>query len=107
MIELHCPGWSSGPVVEAVSFWGRFRGIRSIDSPWGLLLRVRSIHTFGLDGMLGVVALSPERTVLAAFWVRPRRVLSVDSAVEYLEVRPGRPLPPVGARLESTPIVTR
>jgi hypothetical protein len=112
MIEFRCAGWSSGPVVEAIGFVARFRGIRAVPPAASLALRTRSIHTFGLRRPLGVVALAADRCVLAAAWTPPRRVVRVPEAVEYLELREGRELPPVGARLEAErmaprPIVSR
>lgn len=72
----------------------------------GVLLRTRSVHTFGLRRPLGVVALSPLREVLSADMVGPKLVVLVPGASQYLELPEGRTLPPVGAQLEVRPIVT-
>lgn len=106
MIELRSPGWSSGPVFQPVGFWQRWRGVKALPPDVGLLIRTRSVHTFGLHHPLGVVALSPERCILAADHIRPRQVVSVPGAYEYLELPEGRRLPPVGVVLEARPIVT-
>lgn len=107
MLQFHCADWASGPIVEARGFRGRLIGIKVVPADTGVLLRTRSVHTIGLRSTLGIVALSADRQVLAAASVPPRRVVIVRGAVEFLELPPGRRLPPEGARLESSLAVAR
>lgn len=99
MLELAAGEWSSGPLVEASTFWQRLLGLRGVAHPSGLLIHTRSVHTFGLRQPIGVVALDKHGFVLTAHWVGPRRVVVVARARSYVELRAGRLLPRVGERV--------
>ena len=51
------PGWRAGPVARVSGVRRRWRGIHGVPPGWGVLLRSRSIHTFGMRAPLGVVTL--------------------------------------------------
>lgn len=97
--ELDGGGWSSGPVWIARSGRRRRVGLRPVPGPHGLMLRTRSIHTFGMLDPLGVVAVDAAGTVIAARTLRPRRMWTVRRAAVIVEVPASAGLPPVGARL--------
>lgn len=73
-------------------------GLRPVPGPIGVLLRTRSIHTFGMHAPIGVVALSSDGIVTRATVVPPHRVFVARRARWILEVAP-TPLPKVGSRL--------
>jgi hypothetical protein len=97
--ELEGGGWSSGPVRVAASGRRRRIGLRPVPGPHGLVLRTRSIHTFGMRDPLGVVAVDDTGTVLAARSVPPGRVWTVWRAAAIIEVPVALGLPPVGTTL--------
>lgn len=98
MLELRTQGWSSGPVMEATTFWSRFIGLRphAVDA---LLLRARSVHTVGMRHPLGIVGLDRGLLVVEVRTVKPDRVVLMGSARWILELPPDRPLPKVGVTL--------
>ncbi len=98
MLQLRSPGWSSGPVLEATTFWSRFIGLRPIATN-GLLLRARSVHTAGMAHPLGVVGLDRHFVVVGARTVVAHRVVVMASATWILELPPDRALPNVGETL--------
>lgn len=98
MFQLRSQEWSSGPVVEAATFWRRLTGLRPVATN-ALLLRARSVHTVGMRHALGVVGLDEGFVVVGARTVQPLRVVLMGSARWILELPPDRPLPEVGVTL--------
>jgi hypothetical protein len=60
-----------------------------------VILRCRSIHTFGMHAPIGVVALDASGKVIGTVVVPPRRVVGIRRARWIIEVPAGR-LPAVG-----------
>ncbi|HSG80255.1 MAG TPA: hypothetical protein VLD62_11790 [Acidimicrobiia bacterium] len=97
------PGWAAPPVARLCGARLRLRGIRAVPRGWGVLLRTRSIHTFGMRKPLGVVALDGDLVVRRSRAVPPRRVVVDLGASWILEIPDGHPLPAVGASLRILP----
>ncbi len=105
MIELFTAGWRSGPVIEARSFWARWRGIKRVPHNAGVLIMGRSVHGIGLRDPLLYVALGADGQVLRTGRLEANRFVAVRAATEILELPLGRPLPPVGVLLDRMPRV--
>lgn len=105
MIELEAASWRSGPVMEARSFWARWRGIRRAPHNAGVLIQGCSVHGVGLRDPLLYVALGAEGQVLRTGRLKANRFVVVRAATEILELPLGRPLPPVGVLLNRMPMV--
>ncbi|MFO7548410.1 MAG: hypothetical protein R6X29_06025 [Acidimicrobiia bacterium] len=99
ILELRHPGWSSGPVGEAIGFRGRLRGIHGVPEGFGVLLPVRSVHGFGLDRAIRAVALGAGREVLMVTELAPGGVVTVRGGRWMLELPLQRVPPEVGRRL--------
>jgi hypothetical protein len=97
------PGRPIGPVAVLSGARRRWRGIRGVPPGWGVLLRTRSVHTFGLRAPLGVVSLDDGLVVRRSAIVGPRRVVIDPGATWILELPVTRPLPGVGASLRILP----
>ena len=112
MALLHTPAiqltdrtWRSGPILVALGFHRRLRGIRAVPPGWGVLLRGRSVHTLGLSSPLTVITLDGSGRVRRAGRVPPGRVLMDPGAVWIAELPPaGRP-PGVGRLMQVLPIL--
>jgi hypothetical protein len=97
-VRLESAHWSSGPTVVLTTRDDRRIGLRPLPGPFWVLLRTRSIHTFGMRIPIGVVALTSDWMVIRAAAVPPRRLFIARTARWILEVAP-TPLPQVGTRL--------
>lgn len=64
-----------------------------------MVLRTRSVHTFGMDTDLLVVALDAGGRVVAADVVTPRAVRVVRGATWIIELPATAPRPDIGAEL--------
>lgn len=99
VLELWHPGWSSGPVGEAVGPWGRFQGIHGVPDGWGVLIPTWSVHGFGLVRPIRVAALGARREVLAVGELAPGRIVTIRGSRWMLELPLRRTPPEVGRRL--------
>lgn len=81
----------------AESFLERLVGIKSRQASQGVLLRTRSIHSFGLGESIGVFVADRDWTVLLARKMPPNRVALFRSGKYVVELPPRRELPAVGA----------
>jgi len=97
--EFICPGWSSGPIAVARSFSQRWRGLRPRPDAFGLLLKSRSVHSFGMKATLLVIALDAAGVVLATKALPPGRMLTMFDARHILELPGDAQPPPLGAVL--------
>lgn len=106
VVALRGSGWCSGPVRVAQTRRERRRGLTPAPGPFGLLLRTRSIHGWGMATGLRWVALGVGGEVIAVGTLRPRGLLIVRGAVRWIAELPAWvPPPPVGARLKPVPIL--
>lgn len=83
----------------ALGFLGRWRGLRDQPLETCLLLRTRSVHGFGMDRDLLVVAIDAEMRILGSRVLHPNRLLWFADARYLLEMPLGLPVPEVGTLL--------
>lgn len=103
--EFVAEGWSSGPVVEAISFWSRWRGVRGAPLGVGVLISGRSVHGVGLKQSLLVIALDRQDRVLLVGPLNPGRLVSCRGAAWMLELAISSATLPIGTPLLRLPIV--
>ncbi len=105
-VVLCCSDWDSGPLTAAGTRRERRRGLTPAPGPFGLLLRARSIHGYGMASDLHWVGLGSGGVVVAVGTLRPRRVLVAPHPVRWVaEVPVSVPPPRVGDRLRAVPIL--
>ncbi len=92
-------------MAVATSFWARLRGVHRTGPDVGVLMAVRTVHTFGMRRPLGIVALDADRRVVMTEQLTPGRIARHRRARWYLELPAHRALPPAGVVLELRPIV--
>ena len=100
---LSSGAWRSSPVRIVTRRAARRWGLLPAPGPLGLLLRARSIHSFGMRTPLGWVAFDGAGTVLAAGVLRPGRIVWVRRAAFILEqpAHLGLPLPGTRVSLQA------
>lgn len=92
--------WSYGPVVAARGFIQRWRGLRHSPPDASLLLRTRSVHSFGMKRPFLAVGLYRDGTVAASRLVPPRRLVYFPGCHWVLELPAEADPPPRGTVLE-------
>lgn len=95
------PGWVGARVGEAESFLDRLMGMRSTSGREGVMLRTRSVHTFGLDEPIGVFCTNSNGTVVETRTLQPNRIAVFRRAAKVIELPHGRELPAVGSLVTS------
>ncbi len=99
-VRLRTEGWVSPPMLVATTSSERRNGLRPAPGPFGVVLRCRSIHGFGMKVPLDVVALDGRGFILRSFVLQPRSIVHVPGAVWIAEMaRSGRELPEPGTQL--------
>ena len=91
--------WESPPVLRALTFWQRWKGLRPAAAGRALLMKSGSAHGFGMKEPLLVVALDAGGRVLACRILRPGRLVWLPNTAQLLELPGDHPRPPVGALL--------
>ncbi len=86
MFELTATCWRSGPVAAATTFRRRLRGLRPAPDGHGLLLRARSIHTWGMRVPIWAAALDSDGVAIRVALLEPGRLLIVPKATWILEL---------------------
>ena len=99
MSEFVSPGWKSGPVLLADTFWKRWRGLRMPRFRTGLWLRGCSVHTFGMTRPLWICGLDPGLKVLKVALLGPSRIVWMRGAASILELGHWREPPAPGMAL--------
>lgn len=99
MAEAVGPGWRSGPLLVARSRRQRRRGLRPRPAGRGLLLRARSVHSFGMHEALGLVSLDGAGRVRRVGVLSPGGLFWDQGACWVIELPLSRPPPPVGVTL--------
>lgn len=94
--ELASTEWSSGPVAVAVSFRDRWRGLRPSPAGFGLLLKTRSVHSFGMKTDLLLVGIDARGTVIDTRTLRPSRIVTLPKVRFILELDGDRSPPEPG-----------
>ena len=87
------------PVEIATHFRQRLVGLRRASPRASLLIRARSVHGFGMDRALLVVALDAGLTVIGSRVMPPNRVTVFPRACYLLELPADTPAPELGWRL--------
>lgn len=90
--------WSH-PVEIAVGFSRRLVGLRQASHRACLLIRTRSVHGFGMDRALLIVALDADLTVIGSRVLPPNRVTVFPRARYLLEMPADIPAPELGSTL--------
>ncbi len=100
MVRVHgdAAGWSMNAVL-ARSFLDRLFGTFRAPRGTPVLLRTRSVHTFGQRRPLSVVGIDASLTVVDVRFVPPNRVVVMPGARMILEVPAGLALPDVSDRI--------
>lgn len=91
--------WSSGPVAVAVTFRDRWRGLRPSPTGFGLLLKTRSVHSFGMRTDLLLVGIDGGGTVIDTRTLRPGRIVTLPAVRFILELEGDRSPPASGSVL--------
>ncbi|MFQ5967389.1 MAG: hypothetical protein ACE5MI_07235 [Acidimicrobiia bacterium] len=99
-LELRGGGWRSGPVLLAVGFRQRWRGLRPYPGS-GLLMAVSSVHGLGLRSPITVAGLSGSGRVIEVDTLAPGGWSWISGARWLLELPPDRPAPPPGLTLDA------
>ncbi|MBT8196889.1 MAG: hypothetical protein KJO84_00150 [Acidimicrobiia bacterium] len=90
-------GWVRPDVGLATRGRLAWRGLRPRPADRALLMKARSVHTFGMAGPLRVAAIDPRGIVISSRIVAPGRVVWEPAAGWILEIDPADPGPAVGA----------
>lgn len=77
-----------GPVKVSIaaSFWDNWRGVKNLPAEAGLILRRRSVHTFGLRRQLLGVGVDAAGTVLAVKAMTPNRMFYFPGSTFVVEL---------------------
>ena len=98
-VELSTAGWSTSAYL-ARSFTDRLLGNLRTPPGTALVLRARSVHSFGQRRPIEVVGLDGDMKVVAVKTLDPNRVTVIRSASMILELPAGSPVPEVADRVE-------
>jgi hypothetical protein len=98
-VELAAGDWSI-PACLASSFADRFFGNRRAPRGAAVVLRTRSVHSFGQREPIEVVGLDSEMRVVAIRTLRPNRIALILAARTIVELPRGAGLPAVHDRIE-------
>lgn len=91
--------WSSGPVAIAVTFSDRWHGLRPTPTGFGLLLKTRSVHSFGMKTTLLLVGVDARGAVVRSRTLRPGGIAIMATARYILELEGHRSPPVMGSVL--------
>ena len=102
MVQFTCDGWQSPPLILLRSHPDRWRGLAPCPGPFGVLMRGRSVHGFGLRSPVGFAALDAAGFVSRVGVLYPRRVVICRKATWLAEFPCdlGRPRPGSEALLD-------
>ena len=98
-VELSTAGWSTRAYL-ARTFTDRLLGNLRTPPGTALVLRTRSVHTFGQRRPIEVVGLDGDMEVVAIRTLDPNRIGVIRSARMILELPAGSPVPAVADRVE-------
>ncbi len=92
-VRLVASGWVSSPLRLACTRAERRRGLAPCPGPFGILMRTRSIHGFGLQSAVEFVAFDAVGAVTHSGVLRPRRLAYCRGASWIAELPAGSPRP--------------
>ena len=95
-VKLSSPGWSGATVAVAASFTDRLLGIRAAGRQ-GVLLRTRSVHSFGLGRTLSLIATDESGIVIETRELKPNRIAVFPGASIVIELPVASAVPEVGS----------
>jgi uncharacterized membrane protein (UPF0127 family) len=100
-VELSTSDWAASAYI-ARTFIDRLFG--NLRTPRGsaLVLRARSVHSFGQRNPIQIVGLDAGMRVVATRTLVPNRISVIPSARMILELPEGSPVPMVAERIEMT-----
>ena len=98
-VELSTGEWSARAFL-ARTFVDRLLGNLRTPDGAGLVLRARSVHSFGQSEPIEVVGLDAEMRVVATRTLLPNRISVIRSARLILELPAGSPVPILADRVE-------
>jgi hypothetical protein len=84
-VRLTVADWRSPLLLLLRSRLDRLWGLSPCPGPFGVLLKARSVHGFGLRSMVGFVALDERGVVIRVGVLRPRRVVVCRNAAWFAE----------------------
>lgn len=96
-MEVEVPGF--GTVRTATGFRERWRGLRRSVEGEAIVIPGPSVHGFGMDRPLLVVALTRDFEVMSSAVLRPNRLLWVRGASWMVELPEDTEAPAPGTRL--------
>jgi len=99
-VRLSAEQWPGVVASCADSLRDRFLGIKAGDSEDAILIRARSVHTFGLDQPLRLVGLDREMRVVDTRTLLPNRVAYFGTASFILELDENAMTPRPGTLVE-------
>lgn len=105
-VRLVASGWVSSPLRLACTRAERRRGLAPCPGPFGILMRTRSIHGFGLRSAVEFVAFDAIGVVTHSGILRPGRLVYCRGASWIAELPAGSPLPPVDSVASVDRLVT-
>ncbi|HSJ71376.1 MAG TPA: hypothetical protein VLA29_07020 [Acidimicrobiia bacterium] len=94
-VTLLSRGWRLDDVLVARTFRDRLRGLNAGDVD-AVLLRVRSVHTFGVDHHIRITPITGGSLAMPSLIAAPGRVYRWRRASWVLETGVDVPAPPVG-----------
>lgn len=98
-VELSTGDWNATGYL-ARTFVDRLFGNWRAPAGSALVMRTRSVHTFGQREPIEVVGLDSEMRVVATKTLFPNRIAMIPSARLIVELPGGRPVPAAGDRME-------
>jgi hypothetical protein len=84
-LGLRTASWSSGPVLLAITFRERRRGLCPRPAGRSMLIRGNSVHGIGMEEPLTVIGIDPGGRVVGVRRLRPRTLVVMPGARWLLE----------------------
>lgn len=100
-VELFTDDWSARAYL-ARSFTDRLRGNRALPPDSAVVLRTRTVHSFGQREPIEIVGIDAQMRVVTTRTLLPNRITLLSSARMILELPCGSPVPAVADRIEMT-----
>jgi uncharacterized membrane protein (UPF0127 family) len=100
-VELSTGDWSARAHL-ARSFTDRLLGNLAVPCDAAVVLRTRTVHSFGQKSPIEIVGIDAHMRVVATRTLMPNRITILSSARMIIELPPGSPVPSVADRIEMT-----
>ncbi len=100
-VELSTGDWSARAYL-AGTFTDRLLGNLRLPRDSAVVLRARSVHSFGQREPIEIVGVDAQMRVVATRTLMPNRVTVLSSARMIVELPSGSPVPSVSDRIEMT-----